>query len=258
MANSVDEEVRKRMVLVITDLYPSGYGRNKKLEQATGVNSNLWSDLQTSRRRPSAATLAALAKLAPNKLSWILLGDGDTPVMRIQPEISGSSLVKAKVTQTEKTALIALAKQNCCSVSDILRKVIQHILAKTPVELATETATKSDTLVSLRLRKGEYDELAKRAGNGRTKARYVRRVLRNHLFKTAEFTDVELSALLDSNKQIWAWGRNLNQIAHRLNASTSEADIISAGKISDLRNELNRHIIAVNHLISACLNRHTT
>lgn len=79
----------------------------------------------------------------------------------------------------------------------------------------------------LRLADKEFEELCARADQeGTTPQGWVRRQIRSTLNQTPQFSRVEESALLASNRELAHLGRNINQIAQRLNAvNTAEAEM---------------------------------
>ena len=65
----------------------------------------------------------------------------------------------------------------------------------------------------------------------------------------------ELKALSESNYQLMAIGRNLNQIAHHINADPSKHDMLRAAQIADLTTKIEEHRRHVAALIYASSQR---
>lgn len=65
----------------------------------------------------------------------------------------------------------------------------------------------------------------------------------------------ELKALADSNYQLMAIGRNLNQIAHHINADPSKHDMLRLAHIEELTKQIDKHRKYVRDLIYACSER---
>ncbi len=65
----------------------------------------------------------------------------------------------------------------------------------------------------------------------------------------------ELKALAESNYQLMAIGRNLNQIAHHINADPTKHDMVRAAQIADLTAKIDEHRKHVAALIYASSQR---
>lgn len=68
------DSVRDRAVMLMEGLSVS-YGRYKWLEDHTGVPAQKWANLYNKRQQLTVEMMTGLAKLAPEKLEWLLLGD---------------------------------------------------------------------------------------------------------------------------------------------------------------------------------------
>lgn len=83
--------------------------------------------------------------------------------------------------------------------------------------------------------------------------RWIVDAIRAGLTGEPQFRTAEIEALGESNYQLLAIGRNLNQVARRLNEGRGEKVTVDAIKKLDAR--IRRHVKAVSHAMRASLER---
>lgn len=106
--------------------------------------------------------------------------------------------------------------------------------------------------IHVRLAEHEEREVALRAKrDGTTRPGWVRKVVRAALHRSPQFSEREELALLESNRELAALGRNINQIAHQLNISLNAADLVNAQLLRDLDATIQAHRDKVYALINA-------
>lgn len=159
--------------------------------------------------------------------------------------------------------LDAYCRAHQTTPSVVIRRAVGDVLAgrvpgneAVPVaELLTPEAEKTDRLV-LRLTVSERERISEiaRAAGFKTDQRWIVAVLRSYLTKEPHFSDNEMSVLADSNFQLAAIGRNLNQIAKRLN---SEPDVSGyrVDVIEDISQRIRRHTEFVSSLLQMNVER---
>lgn len=86
---------------------------------------------------------------------------------------------------------------------------------------------------------------------------WVTATVRAALTNTPQFGQIEIEALGRSNLQLMAIGRNLNQIAKRLNAAKSDADIrdYDSALVEDLAAAVRLHVKKVGDALRASIYR---
>lgn len=83
--------------------------------------------------------------------------------------------------------------------------------------------------------------------------RWVVALLQTHLTEKPVATDYEIAILRESNRELAAIGRNLNQIAKALNESFHETDRVKSRLLADLGAEIKVNHRATRNLIKASL-----
>lgn len=102
----------------------------------------------------------------------------------------------------------------------------------------------------------EYDALVKIAEARECSVQWwVISLIRAALTRGLTVGGAELKALSESNYQLMAIGRNLNQIAHHINADPSKHDMLRAAQIADLTARIDEHRKQVAALIYASSQR---
>lgn len=138
--------------------------------------------------------------------------------------------IKASVDDDIKAAFRAAAVRQGTSESRLLLLIINTFLNNNPTANNTTSATetKNDRFsfrVSAKLKK----DLSHRAKQqGMSPSAYLVAMVRAHLSQKAFFTEHELDVLHQTNNELTAIGRNINQIAKALNQSLNNADRANA------------------------------
>lgn len=144
-----------------------------------------------------------------------------------------------------------------------IRQVIAYLLASAEqpsvsAQIIRDQADLTRHRMELRLTKSELTKISKLAdAQGLSPNRWVAGLVRAHLTKQPQFGMVELSALAASNKALLSIGRNLNQIARRLNAGEGAAVPPSIDEICKLSAYLKRHAAQVAGVMRANIDRWT-
>lgn len=96
-------------------------------------------------------------------------------------------------------------------------------------------------------------ELAAKQGVNRTT--WIVNLIRAQTLREQQFSPAELDALMESNRQLAAIGRNLNQIARNLNLDLNAGRSVTVEAIETIAGEIKQHRRKVSTLMDANLNR---
>lgn len=143
--------------------------------------------------------------------------------------------IKYRVDDAEKARIRRAAQRVGLTESGLLRAAVRRFLAlqegklkpeRKPLE-APETSADASAFRSVQMKIGipafMIPELEARAENyGQVPSRWISSLVQTHLMEKPIFRQEELSALLASNRELAAVGRNVNQMAKHLNASPSD------------------------------------
>lgn len=180
----------------------------------------------------------------------------DTDVATVR-EVRNLNICTA-VTLSEKLAFQAFCHSHETNPSAMLRLMLAKVCPGQiePGE-SSERATKTNPLF-LRLRADEMKDVRQRAkSEGVSSPSWVRRVVLAVLRKAPAYTKQEEIALLSSNAELLAIGRNINQIAHHLNIHPDATDRITIAAINDLSALIRRHWDSVSALLNASWGRYS-
>lgn len=84
---------------------------------------------------------------------------------------------------------------------------------------------------------------------------WIASLVRSHLVGGAQFGEAELLALAQSNRELLAIGRNLNQIARALNIDANDVGVLRGDLIEQIRAHVTEHTQTVARLIAANVER---
>lgn len=138
--------------------------------------------------------------------------------------------------------------------SSFLRELIEAITRKEPRGLVETNGNGRAAEVRLVLNEKELAALdAARGSMPRTT--YTLKLLRRHLINRPEFDESARLELKASNRELWALGKNINQMAKQLNISLNNTDVVHAHMLEDLRRKVLEHTEYASKLLDASLNR---
>ena len=141
------------------------------------------------------------------------------------------------LSESEQSSLRALAvmRYGKDSISLLLKKTAQSLLEQAaepePVSLPPPKSNKRITVRLPEKDRAYLEEAAKRRGGTINDA--IRDIIQTHISRHPILSAVELDELHHSNYQLLSIGRNLNQIAHKLNAG--EPVSLTSQYIAELR-----------------------
>lgn len=139
-----------------------------------------------------------------------------------------------------------------------VRQSIERAVEAPPTDFKQTRKAKYKTVrVPVWLSETEIDSIRVRQRlEGGSRAGWIVRVVRSALTREPQFGDHEIEALTQSNFQLLAIGRNLNQIARRLNEGQKRQDV-ELDAIVALRDQINEHTRVVSRAMRASTERWT-
>ena len=155
------------------------------------------------------------------------------------------------LTESELATLreIACKEYGRPSVSLLAKNMLKARLdAPEEPELVRLPPPKSNKRITVRLPEKDrayLEEAAKRRGGTINDA--IRDIIQTHISRHPILSAVELDELHHSNYQLLSIGRNLNQIAHKLNAG--EPVSLTSQYIAELREIINNHTERVGRVL---------
>lgn len=129
-------------------------------------------------------------------------------------------LLKAEVTLTPelKAKLTAEAKKKGMSEANLLRSLIVELSETPPQKVTLETETKTHRF-TLRLPKILFNSAKIKADKkGMTVTKWIESLIKVAITKSPVLSEDELLVLRESNRNLLAIGRNINQITKAINA----------------------------------------
>lgn len=172
--------------------------------------------------------------------------------------------IRTRTDEETKTAFKAVAEKRQITESRLLDELIAAAiatelaaataLARTPDSISPTPAGVEPARMNLRMPGFLLDGAKTRAqAKHMTTNRWVVALLQTHLTGKPVVTDYEIAILRESNRELAAIGRNLNQIAKALNESFHETDRVKSRLLADLATEIKVNRQATRNLIKASL-----
>lgn len=170
--------------------------------------------------------------------------------------------VEARLTDAEKKAWSQFCQDGGLRESEMLRRMIQRVAGIDEAESAEpasddqeeETRTRK---LTIRLSPSQERRLTQRAQQEGypNRTSWVTAMVLAELHQEPVLTDAEVAALRESNRELAAIGRNLNQVARALNIEFRESDKLKQEAIEALGERIEQHRDQVAGLLSRSLNR---
>lgn len=152
----------------------------------------------------------------------------------------------------------SLGKTPGAAIKEAIEQQLEKAAKNPPPKTFRQTKELPDGEPKIRfeilLTKSEKEAILKRANLERcSQRRWIVDAIRAGLTHEPQFGMKEVEALGESNYQLLSIGRNLNQVAKRLNEGRLEPVTVDA--IERLRTRIDKHIDAVSSAIRASLER---
>ena len=164
---------------------------------------------------------------------------------------------RTRLTPDEKRAWQQFCRFHNLSEADMLRRMIQKVTdGQVPIEFPALKAPKSEK-VTIRLREADHRRMGKKADieGFTTRTNWTTAVVLSALYLEPVLNDAEVFALRESNRELAAIGRNLNQVAHALNLDYSQTEKVKLSFIQALTERIDLHKEKVAELLDMNANR---
>lgn len=165
--------------------------------------------------------------------------------------------VEARLSEEEKKAWSEFCKSHTASEAKLLRQIIVRVTGGQVPNAKPDYQGGSSNQVKIRLNDAglvALDDKASSEGYS-NRAGWTTAVVLAALYREPVFTDAEVAALRESNRELAAIGRNLNQVARALNIEFGESDKLKQESIEKLAERIGQHKSLVAGLLSRNMNR---
>jgi predicted DNA binding CopG/RHH family protein len=165
--------------------------------------------------------------------------------------------VVTRLKDDEKTAWQNFCRDRSISESDMLRMMIKQVSIG---EVATESpgiVEKKSEKITIRITGKDKFRIIKRAKKEGYPSRtsWVTSLVLAALHREPVLTQDEITTLRESNRQLAAIGRNLNQLVRALNSDARAINRITRAEVKDLADQIEGHKGKVAELLNQNLNR---
>lgn len=166
---------------------------------------------------------------------------------------------ETRLTEDEKQGWVNFCKAAGVPEAKVLRDMILKVSGGAEAK-PTESRGRGEAKagkVTVRLTERERNALLERVqleGYGNP-TKWVTALVRAALHKEPVLTDGEVAALRESNRELAAIGRNLNQVARALNIEFRESDKLKQEAIEKLAERIEQHKELVAGLLSRNMSR---
>ena len=171
----------------------------------------------------------------------------------------------ARVTPGLKAAFERYASARDQAVPAMLKAIVQHVVTSAQIKVGELTPPKPPELrserVTVRFSKSEVEAVKPMAEAFGGVREWIVGIVRARIAPNVpQFTMREVQALYESNRELWAIGRNINQIAHAVNLDMKQAGRLqgSAALVRELESvkaNIDSHTERVMALCNESLNR---
>lgn len=168
-------------------------------------------------------------------------------------------IIKTELPQNEKAAFRHFSKSQGMTEAEMLRQMVRRVLGD-QVENPPAEQIERGNRTTLSFTEDEMWAITKRSrADGFTRhTAWLVGLVRAVLFREPTFSSEEMEVLRESNRELAAIGRNLNQIARGINVDFREGERIKRAEIQSLAEQLADHREIVSRLIDKSLNRWST
>jgi hypothetical protein len=171
----------------------------------------------------------------------------------------------ARVPPGMKKAFDSYASARNTKSPDALLALVKHVVKSAHIDMGELTPPKAPSLraerVTVRFSTEEMEEAAKLAEPFGGVREWIVALVRSRVRPGApQFALAEVQALYESNRELWAIGRNVNQIAHAMNldmqqAGRLEGSAVRVKELEALKAAIDAHTARVVTLCNASFER---
>lgn len=179
-----------------------------------------------------------------------------TPIPPIFKGLFMSRIVK-RITPEQKVIWQNFCKDRGISESDMLGLLIEKVTAGQIINPSKGLEEPRTGKVTIRVLPEDIERMTIRAKTEGFPSRttWLTNLVMATLNKAPVLTDTEINSLRESNRELAAIGRNLNQIARALNVEFRETDRLNREAIEALSSRIEQHKDVVAQLLNRNLNR---
>lgn len=173
--------------------------------------------------------------------------------------------VKARVTEGMRQAFDRYASARNATPAVALKALVQHVVTSAQIDPADMTPPKPPPLrserVTVRFSVEEMQAIQPLVEEFGGVREWIVALVRSRIRPgSPQFTLKEVQALYESNRELWALGRNVNQIAHAMNLDMQQAGRLegSARQLHELENlkaAIDQHTARVLTMCNESFNR---
>lgn len=162
----------------------------------------------------------------------------------------------ARVSPALKQKVKAYCESTQCTESELIKTAVAKLLSAEDAEVMKRLKKSRAEKITIRFTPEENTLIEQQAeGSGFAyRTDWIVSIVRKALGLPA-LNDSAILALRDSNRELLAMGRNLNQIAKVLNTDFRYANAASPELILALSNTISNHTEVVSEVLNAALNR---
>ena len=164
-------------------------------------------------------------------------------------------LLQARVDASTEAGFAALAARRGQSSSELLRAIVARELAGGPGQLEDIEADPENSDVrrmTIRVPAFVHEAvIARSAMYGMRPSKWVSALVQSSVARMPVFADKELEALEASNRELFAIGRNINQMARVLNEAHFKTEQVRIEKLAELAAYIRKTRDSIRGLIRA-------
>jgi hypothetical protein len=165
--------------------------------------------------------------------------------------------VVTRLQDDEKTAWQNFCRDRSVNESDMLRRMIKQVSGGEGATQPPESEEKKSGKITIRITGKDKFRIIKRAKQEgySTRTNWVTSLVLAALHRVPVLTHDEVTSLRESNRQLAAIGRNLNQLVRALNSDARATNRITRAEIKTLAEQIEEHKTKVATLLEQNLNR---
>ncbi|GAW87315.1 conserved hypothetical protein [Bathymodiolus platifrons methanotrophic gill symbiont] len=159
--------------------------------------------------------------------------------------------------EKEKEAWESFCSSQKMTGSGMLRKLITHVTKGQIIFNSKKNKTPKEGIISMRFNSKDVEEIEKRAKKEgfENRSQWGRALILNKIDNHPTFTIEEIKAIVESNRQLSAIGRNLNQITRALNIDATNSNSPSEELLISLSKTIDNQQGKIMSLLDQSLNR---
>ena len=164
---------------------------------------------------------------------------------------------ETRLSEDTKRAWAKFCKDSGMSEADMLRKMIERVTGGVATSEDAEPNEPKSGKITMRFTEREQREILKRAKREGfpNRTNWATAVILASLHREPVLNDKELATLRESNRELAAIGRNLNQVARALNIEFRDSDKLKLEGIEKLAERIEHHKDLVADLLTRNMSR---